>query len=328
MKGVGSKAIEIIAARDEGSFKDSADFCLRVRGQQINRRVLECLLMCGAFDSLERNRARLWAAIDDVMRWAAQRAEEKTSPQIGLFAASGVVDAPPPPLPDAVTWRPEDELAREREAIGLFITGHPLDRYEQDLKKFTNCSTGTLRTKGADLPVVSDRPGRDARPRVRLGGVIHTIKLRNSKKRGERYAQFRLEDKEGVVDVVMWPDTYRKFETLLQGGAPVVVAGALEISTERCQVIADELVPLATARAEAIRQAHVRVPPAAGRDVLEQLKTILAAHPGPCDTFLHLVRPDDTIAVLALPRDIRVAASDEIVNAVETVLGAGVISFR
>ncbi len=68
--------------------------------------------------------------------------------------------------------------------------------------------------------------------------------------------------------------------------------------------------------------------PAAGRDVLEQLKTILAAHPGPCETFLHLVRPDDTIAILALPRDIRVAASDEIVNAVETVLGAGVISFR
>jgi DNA polymerase-3 subunit alpha len=93
-------------------------------------------------------------------------------------------------------------------------------------------------------------------------------------------------------------------------------------------VIAEEIVALAAARAEAIRQAHVRVPAAAGREDLERLKAVLAAHPGPCETFLHLVRPDDSEAVLALPQAIRVAASDAIVDAVETVLGAGAISFR
>ncbi|TMB04923.1 MAG: hypothetical protein E6J70_03150 [Deltaproteobacteria bacterium] len=108
------------------------------------------------------------------------------------------------------------------------------------------------------------------------------------------------------------------------------MAGALDVSDDRCQVIADEVAPLAAARAEAIRQVHVRVPlPALGRDGLETLRTILAAHPGPCDAFLHLERGgDDHETIVALPSSLRVAATDQMVNAVERVLGAGVTSFR
>jgi DNA polymerase-3 subunit alpha len=330
VKGVGSKAIEaVIAAREEGNFTSLHDFCLRVRGQLVNRRVVESLVKCGAFDSLERNRARLLAGLDEVMRWASSRAEERSTQQIGLFAAAGVADAPPP-LPAVAAWPADDELRAEREAIGFFITGHPLDRYEQDLRKFTNVTTATLRTRGRELPSGGgERGGRpDPRPRVRLGGVIHTLKLKNSKK-GDRYATFGLEDKQGVVEVVVWPDTYRKHEAILQGGAPVVVAGALEISEERCQVIADEVTPLAQARSDAIRQVHVRVRLArVGEEGLATLRTIFAAHPGPCDAFLHLVREDESETLLALPHALRVAASDQIVNAVEGILGPGVMTFR
>jgi DNA polymerase-3 subunit alpha len=163
---------------------------------------------------------------------------------------------------------------------------------------------------------------------VRLGGVIATLKLRNSKK-GDRYATFVLEDKEGVVEVIAWPDTYRKFESVIQAGAPVVVAGGLDLSPDRCQIIADELTPLEEARNDAIRQVHVQVPlSTVGRDDLERLKTILAEHPGPCEAFLHLLRPDATETILALPKSIRVAASEEVLHAVEGVLGAGMMSFR
>src|SRR5207248_55124 len=118
-----------------------------------------------------------------------------------------------------------EAIIAAREAIGFFITGHPLDRYENDLRKFTNATTGTLRTRGRDLPAGDgQRNGRpDTRPRVKVGGVIHTLKLKNSKK-GDRYATFALEDKEGVVDVIAWPDAYRKHEDVIQGGAPVVVS--------------------------------------------------------------------------------------------------------
>jgi DNA polymerase-3 subunit alpha len=330
VKGVGSKAIEaILAARAEGPFTSLHDFCLRVRSQQVNRRVIESLIACGAFDSMERNRARLWAALEDVLRWASQRAEERSSPQMGLFAAGGVPDAPPPSLPAVEPWKPAEELQHERDAIGFFISGHPLDRYEQDLKKFTTVTTRTLRARGAEATAgARDRGGRpDQRPKVRLGGVIHTLKLKNSKK-GDRYATFTLEDKEGVVEVIVWPEAYRRHEPIIQAGAPVVVGGGLDVSDERCQVIADEIVPLAAARAGAIRQVHVRVPAQVGREGLERLRDILAAHPGSCEAFLHLERGDDAEAVLALPHSIRVAATDEIVNAVELVLGAGAMSFR
>jgi DNA polymerase III subunit alpha len=330
VKGVGSKAIEAtIAARVEGPFTSLHDFCLRVRSQLVNRRVIESLVKCGAFDSIERNRAQLLAAIEDVMRWATSRAEERAASQIGLFGASDGVDTPPP-LAARPTWPAEEELRAEREAIGFFITGHPLDRYQQDLQKFTNVTIGKLRTRGAELPPgQSERGGRpDMRPRVRLGGVIHSIKLKNSKK-GDRYATFVVEDKEGVVEVIAWPDTYRQFEGVIRGGEPVVIAGALDISEERCTVIADEITPLARARADAIRQVHVRVPLlGVDRDGLSLLKDVLARHPGPCDAYLHLEREDRTETVLALPSTLRVAASDQIVDAVEAVLGTGVLSFR
>jgi DNA polymerase-3 subunit alpha len=330
VKGVGSKAIEsVLVAREEGPFTSLHDFCLRVRGQLVNRRVIESLVKCGAFDSIERDRARLIAALDDVMRWAASRAEERSSNQIGLFGAGGS-DAVPPPLAAVASWSADEELRAEREAIGFFITGHPLDRYEQDLRKFTTATTGTLRTRGRELPPGDgERNGRpDTRPRVRLGGVIHTLKLKNSKK-GDRYATFMLEDKEGIVEVIAWPDTYRRHEEVVQGGAPVVVGGALEVSEERCQVIAEDITPLARAHADAIRQVHVRVPLAnVGRDALATLREVLAAHPGPCDAFLHLLRADENETVLALPSTLRVAASEQIVNAVERVLGAGVTYFR
>jgi len=117
VKGVGSKAIEsVLAAREEGPFTSLHDFCLRVRGQLVNRRVIESLVKCGAFDSIERNRTRLIGALDDVMRWAASRAEERATHQIGLFAGGGTVDAPPPLAP-IEPWSDEEELRAERTSL-------------------------------------------------------------------------------------------------------------------------------------------------------------------------------------------------------------------
>ena len=327
VKGLGAKAIEtIVAAREEGPFTSLHDFCLRVRSQLVNRRVAESLIKCGAFDSLERNRAQLLASLDDVMRWAASRAEERASQQIGLFGAGG--DGAPPPLAAQAAWGPDEELHAEHETIGFFITGHPLDRYLKDLKRVTGTTTATLRQRSADTSAAPRNGRPDARPRVSLGGVIHTLRLKNSKK-GDRYATFLLEDKEGVIEVIAWPDTYRKHETIIQSGAPVVVAGGLEVSDDRRQVIAEEITPLARACADAIRQVHLRVPlERLGRDGLATLRALLAAHPGTCEAFLHLVGPDESETVLALPTALRVAATGEIVNAVEGLLGGGALTFR
>jgi hypothetical protein len=112
-------------------------------------------------------------------------------------------------------------------------------------------------------------------------------------------------------------------------GEAVVVSGGLDVSPERCQIVADELTPLGAARAEAIRQVHVDVPlGSVGRDGLERLRAVFEAHPGPCEAFLHLIRPDAPETVIALPKDIRVAASEAVVEAVERLVGMGTLSFR
>ena len=234
---------------------------------------------------------------------------------------------PSPALPSIAPWSPKEELQRERETLGFFITGHPLDRYEKDLRRFTNVTVATLRTRGPELPPSPSRGGRpDARPRVRLGGVIHTVRLRNSKK-GDRYATFLLEDREGVVEVIAWPDTYRRHETVVVGGAPVVVTGGLDLADDRCQIIAEEVASLDAARAEAIRQVHVQVPlEQVGRGTRSAGATCRRG--GPCQAFLHLLRPGTSETILALPESIRVAASSEVLDAVERVLGAGMLSFR
>jgi len=330
VKGIGSKAIEtIIAARADGPFAGLHDFCLRVRAAHVNRRVIEGLISCGAFDSVEPNRAALWGGVDDAMRWATQRAEEASSPQMGLFEGVAGNVAAPPMLSRVLQWSSDETLQREREAIGLFITGHPLDRYERDLRRFTTMSIGELRTKGPHLPANGpDRPGREARPKVKLGGVVHGVKLRNNK-RGERYATFSLEDRQGVVESIAWADTYKRFEALITAGTAVVVEASLDVSPDRCQIIVQEITPLAEAREQAIRQLHVRVllDRVEKRD-LDRLRDVLTGHPGGCEAFLHLERPDGMEMVVALPESIRVAANDAVVDAVEQLLGAGVTSFR
>jgi DNA polymerase-3 subunit alpha len=317
VRGVGAKAVEaIVAARADGAFGGLADFCKRVQSQQVNKRVVESLIKCGAFDSCGARRRQMIEGLDAVLRWAGQAGRPEDVNQMGLFAASAVASvSAPPPFPDVPEW-PQAELLRfEREAIGFFITGHPLDKYERDLRRFTDASTADLRQRGNQ-------------DKVRVGGVVHTLKLKNSK-RGDRYATFSLEDKMGTVEVIAWPETYRKHEATLHAEDPVVVSGTLDISEERCQLIADEILPLTAARDKAVKQVHFALlADRVTENHLHKLRDTLAQHRGNCPAFLHLLLPDRTETVIALPSQLRVSPSERLVEEIDRVLGAGVTSFQ
>jgi DNA polymerase-3 subunit alpha len=318
VKGVGSKAIEaILAAREEGPFLGLHDFCLRVRGQQVNRRVLESLVKCGALDSLGAARARMMTGLEEAMRWADQRSEKADTNQMGLFAQGGSEHRKlaPPPLPQVEEWSTLETLRQEKETLGFFITGHPLDKFVGRLHGVVSVTTDSLR-------------GRAHQEKVRLAGVINSLKLKNNKK-GDRYVTFTLEDKEGVVEVIGWPETYRRCETTIHSQEPVCVTGTLEVDEERCQIIADEVVVLESVAGEKVRQLHIQVPTdITTRDDLQALRQVLVGHPGNCRAFLHLLRPDQSETVIALPVDLSVAPTRGIVQAVEGIFGSGVTSFR
>ena len=360
VRGVGSKAVEaILAARDRGSpFTSLADFCKRVlatrgtggaggpvpssastpangsgpgRGpgsgggltpdpprseqSQVNKKVIESLIKCGAFDFTGAARRPLLDGTDKTLTWAAAHARVDTN-QIGLFTSRGIaVDAPEPALPAPVPWSDKEMLKAERDALGFYITAHPLDKYEPDLKRFTTATCEQL----------PDQPDQST---VTLGGVIQRLLLKNSRK-GDRYAAFTLEDKTGTVEVICWPETYRKTEIDLTTDEPVCVTGTLEVGEERCQIIADSVVLLAAHRARTTQEVHLALRAERATDELfSRLKETLAQYRGDCPAYLHLLLPDSTETIIALPRDLRVAPTDGMIEAVEKLCGRGVASLQ
>jgi DNA polymerase-3 subunit alpha len=317
VRGVGSKAIEaMLAARVDGAFSSLADFCRRVPGQQVNKRVIESLIKCGAFDFTAEPRRRLLEGLDRICQWAAPGNRVEALNQMGLFAPGSitVTASQPPPLPDVPEWDFKERLRAERDTIGFFITGHPLDKYERDLKRFADATTAELRN-------------RNHQEQVKLAGVVLTLKLKNSRK-GDRYATFHLEDRWGAVEVIAWPETYRRCETAIHSDEPVFVSGVLEVSDERCQIIAAEVTALLEAREKSVKQVHFalhaeRVDEAG----LRGLRSTLSQHRGPCSAFLHLLLPNRTETVIALPADLKVAPTERLVEDVERLFGNGVTSF-
>lgn len=318
VKGVGSKAIEAIQiARQEGSFSDLYDFSTRVHGTQVNKRVMESLIKCGALDSFGAMRAQLTATVEEVMRWADRQANGgANAAQLGLFGAgNGQPNDGRPLLPSIEEWADVDKLRNERETLGFFITGHPLDKYVGRLFGVVSLTTDSLKN-------------RAHQEKVKLAGVIHSLKLKNNKK-GDRYATFTFEDKDGVVEVIVWPEAYRKCEAAIHADQPVCLSGALDVDEDRCQIIADEVVPLETVATQEVKQIHIQVPSdVATKEDLLALREVLQQHQGNCRAFLHLMRPDYSETVIALPQDLSVAPSRAMLVAIERLFGNGVASFR
>jgi len=317
IRGVGAKAVEaIIAARGKDEpFRTLAGFCRRTQGQQVSKKVTESLVKCGAFDSAGGSRGQLLAGLDRAVLWAAAEARAANSNQMGLFGGgSGGTGDAEPPLPDVPPWQAKEVLKAEREALGFYITAHPLDKYETDLARFTTGKIENLRN-------------RTEATKVSLGGVIQGLRLRNSKK-GKRYASFTLEDKTGTMEVLCWPETYQRCEAQLAGEEPVCVSGTLEVGEDRRQVIADDVVSLEGAREKAVQQVHFALRADRVDDgKLHSLKETLDRHRGDCPAFLHLLLPDRTETVIALPCELRVAPTEGMIEAVEELFGRGVTSF-
>ncbi|HXV83336.1 MAG TPA: DNA polymerase III subunit alpha [Candidatus Binatia bacterium] len=236
VKNVGEKAVEVIleSRAREGPFESLFDFCRRVDLTAVNRRVIESLIKCGAFDSTQMSRARVLAALDEAMRVGQAFQRDRQSNQIDIFGLLGsesqAAKKPGSFYPAAGEWSAQQSLAFEKEALGFYITGHPLDKYDRVIKRITSGTIAELKEKAAQGD-------------VKLSGVVSALKLKNTKK-GDRYGSFNLEDKSGFVEIVAWPDVYQKSVEFLNSDDPIYVKGRMEVGEERIQVFANEIIPL------------------------------------------------------------------------------------
>lgn len=326
VKNVGEAAIENVLAvrRKDGPFRGLRDFCRRVDLQKVNRKVIESLIRCGAFDSLGGTRAQYLAYLDRCMEEASALQKDRARGQTNLFealaaaapesGASAVEDE----LPDVPPLGAAEDLRAEKEVLGMYLSGHPLAEWEDLLRSATDTPIGEL--------------GEQAdKAQVTVGGMVAARRVIRTKN-GSRMAFFTLEDLTGAVEVVAFSEVFARAEDLIQAeDVPLVVRGTLEKNEETAKVLADEVLPLEEAPERLTREVHIQVNAAFhGRGDLEALKRILSSPEmrGATPTLLRIVVPEKAEAVVRLPEAYSVRASGDLKARVRDLMGADVVQFR
>jgi DNA polymerase-3 subunit alpha len=316
IKNVGEGAVEaaLSVRREGGPFRSLVDFCDRVDLRAVNRRVVESFVKSGSFDSVDPRRASLFAAIDRATEGGQKRQRDREAGQSSLFGMlGGAEEKHPEParLPDAPPWPEAERLAFEKESLGFFISGHPLERFRAELAQWASATTGTLAHSAGGGEVA-------------VGGIVTGLRLIKTKK-GDRMASFLLEDLEGSVETLVFPEAYKKAAGRLADDEVVLVKARAEIQDDgRAKLLASEVLPLEQAKLAEARYVTIRVPVAGwDREKGERLRDILAAHRGDCPVTLELVRPGSWAAALVPSARYRVRPDPAMREEVEALLGPG-----
>ncbi len=313
VKNVGLGAIqEVLEARQPGRFENFRDFLERINLGKVNRKVLESLIQAGAFDSLQPRRARLMAGLEGVLEKINHFKRLQATKQMSMFG--GLTELREDDwLPQAPPWEKSVKLAREKEALGVYLSGHPLDAFRTLLKT-------RVKTTTADLADTADSQ------EVSLAVVVTQLQEKVSKK-GGRLAILTVEDLAGSVEVLVFGELYEQVAALLhQPSLPLWLRGAVLQEENGTKLRALEIVSLEQALPPWPERVDVRLRAASvTREQLAALKEILARHRGPIPAFLHFLDPREE-AVLALPAELGLAPVPELAAEVNRLFGYPALS--
>jgi len=293
VKNVGHNAIDsIIAGRKElGRYSSIYEFCEKVDLRLLNKRVLESLVKSGAMDSLGR-RAQLAAVLDKAMDRAAKTQRDAESGQHGLFGVFQQEDAHTDNnrLPETPDWDEHTRLAAEKEILGFFITGHPLEKYHDKLRDLQALST-------TDIAAVKSSTGKDES--ITTAGIITNLRVLKSKK-GDFYAQGALEDMKGSVEMIVFPEAYRKLQDKVKLDVPVLVRAGLRVEEGvNPKLTVNDIVPLEEARVPLPRSLRIRIPvEAASESVVDELHTLFSQCKGDAKVLFDVERQGDFMVVM------------------------------
>lgn len=320
IKGCGGSAAEaIVAARKrEGPFRDLFDFCERVDASDCSRSTIETLIKAGAFDCFDAKRSQLMAVLDRAVQSGAAALADRRSGQKSLFdelepeeeEASGAV------LPDIPEIEERARLTMEKEVLGFYLSSHPLAEHEKTLRNFCTHTTTNL----------SEMPHRSE---VRLGGMLSAIKFSHVRKvrpgaTATKYANFDLEDMNGAVRCILWPDDFLKYGDLVQPDAILMVHGVVDRrGGDEVNLIANDLVPIDQLNSRYTSGMVIRVDEQKhGPDILPKVREVVRGYPGSRDLELELSL-NDGCRVHLKSQQFRLDISPELRQRVDDLLGPG-----
>ena len=310
IKNVGLGAVEaIITSREkEGVFRNFADLCSRLDTRVVNRRVMENLIKAGAMDSLEHHRAQLMASVDSGLSLAQQTQKERANGQLSLldFWGEEVKNTLSLEMPDIKEYSRGEYLALEKEAIGFYLSGHPLMDYRQSLEETGN-TLADLKEQKEDIPVT-------------CGGMIASFKKITTKK-GDPMAFGMLEDLTGSIEVVFFPRVYKEYHNLIENDAVVLVKGRLSTSGEEAKILAEELTPLTK---KMIGDLYLKVDDTTP-EILDSIKILLKSYPGDSRVFLYFEKDRK---LKSIPRESWADLSGPLLGEMKKLLGGSNVKVK
>jgi DNA polymerase-3 subunit alpha len=339
IKGLGEGAINcILETRARvGRITSLHQLCEELDLRAVNKRVLEALVKSGACDSLipqgvtlPAGRATLVGAVDSAIEHGNRTQRDRDQGQADLFGggedggALAIIR-----LPEAAPWSEMELLQQEKDALGLYLSGHPVDRYGDDLRAFGARTVGDLVL--AELPQPADgSPGRLLVEDVHVGGIISGLRALKTKK-GDPMCVFMLEDAQGSVEVVVFPEPFGRFRLLIENGALVAVRGRFERDEESARMQAAEIFPLESLRERLSKSVRIKLNGDCTRAKLEALWDVLSANQGDRPVAIEMQVEKDgrllRVSADVMPQ-IRVKPSDQLLQAVERLCGAGSVTLR
>jgi len=316
IKNVGESAIESIIAtrRESGNFKSVFDFCKRVDLRKVNKRTIESLIKCGAFDSMGIHRSRHMDVINKAISFGGSY--QKSKNQVSIFDTLTPEDQGNPSglIPNIDEWDEHILLKNEKETIGFYITGHPLARFEAVIKKHSQITT-------KDIAELDD--GKE----VVICGIITEIKTTLTKK-GDKMAYARIEDMDGFAEVIIFPDTYKASSDILAEDKPVIIIGSINKSDAGFKIKSSKIQDLLTAPVKKDTRVDIRLHSVGlTQDDLKALKGILKEHSGAYPVYIHIISNQKEY-ILALDNSMRINPSNNLITAVETRFGKNSILFN
>ncbi|MFQ5964261.1 MAG: DNA polymerase III subunit alpha [Candidatus Scalinduaceae bacterium] len=318
IKNVGEKAIEsiITARKNDGEFSSIFDFCERVDLRLVNKQVMENLIKSGCFDALPGYRAQFFEGIDTLLQIGAQSNRDRRMGQMSLFGTqeNTVNSSSFQQLTDTEKWSEKQLLKAEKEALGLYVSSHPLKRYKKVIEKYSDTSAGNL-------------PETSEGSEVLIGGIIDSINNTTTKK-GKPIVYFTIEDMEGIVKCVLFEKKLTALNNLLHADEVVFIKGKVgfrdtEPSIRVTEIITPEdiekIIENKSPKNAIIKLKYSQI----NDDVLSRLKKILSTNKGHCPVFIEFEIPGEKSVKIKTSEEYSVTLNEKVFNGIGNLIGEG-----
>jgi DNA polymerase III subunit alpha len=329
IKNIGEGAIEsIVNARTEkGKFTSIYNFCEHIEAGVVNKRAIESLIKSGSFDSFNVSRSKLLACMDNALNASQNIQKDLAKGQSSLFDVFEKQEEfvkTVEEYPDVPEWTEHQKLAYEKEIVGFYITGHPLSEYEEILRLYTTEKSSTLSKYIEEEPSEEDKKFnfRKEGKTFTIGGLITSVKVIVTRK-GDNMAFIRLEDLEGVCEVIAFPEAYDKYRELIKVDNPVFIEGSVSKNqrNDNISVISKKIMHLKDIENMFATAVRVKIGHNVITDNLDKLNLIIKKHHGDCNLKFDIHLSEKNIIEIEAGSDFAVNPSIELKKEIEDLLG-------